>query len=54
MMKMEPIYNFKGMFEQSLGIKEPWHITKVVFEQQERAVHVFVSGRKSARYPCPE
>ena len=53
-MKMEPIYNFKGMFEQSLALKEPWHITKVVFEPPEKAVHIYISGRKTARYPCPE
>lgn len=50
---MEPVYNFKGMFEQSLGLREPWHITKAVFDERERAVHLYISGRKTSKYPCP-
>jgi transposase len=52
--KMEPVYNFQGMFAQSLGLKDPWSITKAVFEPQERAVHIYISGRKTAKYACPE
>lgn len=51
---MEPVYNFQVMFEQSLGLREPWHVTRAVFEEQERAVHIYISGRKTAEYPCPE
>lgn len=53
-MNVEPVYNFQGMFEQSLGLKDPWHITKAVFDEQERAVHLYISGRKTAQYSCPE
>lgn len=51
---MEPVYNIKGMFEQSLALKEPWQVSKVIFEPQECAVHVYISGRKTAKYACPE
>ena len=51
---MEPVYNIRGMFEQSLALKDPWYVTKVIFEPQERAVHIYISGRKTAKYPCPE
>ena len=50
---MAQIYNFETMFEQSLGLKEPWRVTKAVFEEQERTVHIYISGRKTAEYPCP-
>ena len=51
---MEPVFKFQVMFEQSLGLREPWHVTKALFNEQERAVHVYISGRKTAEYPCPE
>ena len=51
---MEPVFNFQAMFEQSLGLKEPWHVTRAMYDEQERAVHVYISGRKTAQYPCPE
>jgi transposase len=51
---MEPVFNFQVMFEQSLGLREPWHVTRAVYEEQERAVHIYISGRKTAQYPCPE
>lgn len=51
---MEPVYNFQMMFEQSLGLKEPWHVIRAEFGAQEREVHVYISGRKTARYECPE
>ena len=51
---MEPVFNFQVMFEQSLGLMEPWHVTKALYEEKERAVHVYISGRKTAQYPCPE
>ncbi len=51
--EMEPVYNFQGMFEQSLGLNEPWHVTKAIFEPREHAVHISITGRKAAKYPCP-
>lgn len=51
---MGPVYNFQDMFAQSLGLKDPWEVTKAVFDPGERAVHVYISGRKTAKYPCPE
>lgn len=51
---MEPVYNFRALFEQSLGLGEPWHVSKAEFRDEDRSVHVYISGRKTALYPCPE
>ncbi len=52
-MRVEPVYNFQAMFAQSLGLKDPWSVTRAEFDSRERAVHVYISGRKTALYPCP-
>jgi transposase len=51
---MEPVFNFVGMFEQSIGLKDPWKVTRAEFRQQDRTVHVYVEARKTAKYACPE
>ena len=52
---MEPaIINFAEMFERSINLLKPWHVTKAEFNQAQRAVHVYVEGQKTAKYPCPE
>lgn len=52
---MEPaIINFAEMFERSINLQKPWHVTKAEFNQAQRAVHVYVEGQKTAKYPCPE
>ncbi len=51
---MEPVFNFVNMFESSIGLKEPWKVTRAEFDQQDRAVHVYIEARKTALYPCPE
>lgn len=42
------------MFERSIGLKDPWKVTRAEFEQREKAVHVYVEARKTAKYPCPQ
>jgi transposase len=51
---MEPIFNFVEMFERSIGLKEPWEVVRAEFDARERAVHVYVEGKKTAKYPCPQ
>jgi len=51
---MEPVFNFVEMFERSIGLKEPWKVIRAEFRQQDRTVHVYVEGRKTATYACPE
>jgi len=51
---MEPVFNFVGMFEQSIGLKDPWKVTRAEFRQQDRTVHVYVDARKTAKYACAE
>lgn len=51
---MEPVFNFVGMFEQSIGLRDPWKVTRAEFRQQDRTVHVYVEARKTAKYACPE
>lgn len=50
---MEHIRNFITMFSQSIGVKDPWYINRVEFLQADRAVHIFVRARETARYLCP-
>ena len=50
---MEPIRNFITMFSQSIGVEEPWYIDRAEFSQQDKAVHIYVRARETARYACP-
>jgi transposase len=51
---MEPIYNFVEMFEKSIGLKDPWKVARAQFDPRDRAVHIYIEARKTAKYPCPE
>lgn len=51
---MEPVYNFVEMFEKSIGLKDPWKVTRAQFDPRDKAVHIYVEARKTAKYPCPE
>lgn len=51
---MEPVYNFVEMFEESIGLKDPWKVTRAQFDPRDRAVHIYVEARKTAKYTCPE
>lgn len=51
---MEPVVNFVSMFEQSIGLKEPWKVERAEFSEGSKAVHIYVTARKTAQYPCPE
>jgi predicted RNA-binding Zn-ribbon protein involved in translation (DUF1610 family) len=42
------------MFAQSSELKNPWSITRAEFDSREKAVHIYISGSKTAKYPCPE
>lgn len=50
---MEQIRNFITMFSQSIGVTEPWYIDRAEFSQADRAVHIYVRARETARYLCP-
>ena len=51
---MSGFKNFEEMFAQSIGLEDPWQIEKAEFSQEDRAVHIHVEARKTAKYPCPE
>lgn len=51
---MEPVVNFVSMFEQSIGLKEPWNVERAEFTEGNKEVHVYIEARKTAQYPCPE
>ena len=53
-MNMIGFTNFAEMFAQSIGLTEPWTIERAEFNEQEKAVHVYVKARKTAEYPCPK
>jgi len=51
---MKGFENYENMFAQSIGVKVPWKIEQTEFDEEKREVHVIVSARKTAKYPCPE
>lgn len=51
---MNEFKNYAEMFAQSIGVSEPWRIEKAEYDESSRAVHVYVTARKTAQYPCPE
>lgn len=51
---MNGFTNFEEMFAQSIGLTEPWRIERAEFDEERREVHVYVTARKTAKYPCPE
>ena len=53
-MKMTGFTKFEEMFAQSIGLTDPWKIEKAEFDEEKREVHVYVTARKTAKYPCPE
>ncbi len=53
-MKMQGFENYENMFAQSIGVVEPWKIEQTEFDEEKREVHVTVTARKTAKYPCPK
>ena len=51
---MRGFENYEKMFEQSIGVAEPWSIERTEFDESKHEVHVHVKARKTAKYPCPE
>jgi len=51
---MSEFKKFEEMFAQSIGVKAPWEIERAEFSEQDRAVHIYVTARKTAKYPCPK
>lgn len=51
---MESVFNFIEMFEKSIGLQAPWEVSKAEFNERDKVVHVYVTARKTAQYPCPE
>ena len=50
---MEPVFNFVTMFERSIGLKDPWKVTRAEFDARDKAVHIYIEAKKTAKYPCP-
>ncbi len=48
------INRFTAMFEQSIGIEEPWYIKGAEYLEAEREVHIYVGIREGVQLPCPE
>jgi len=51
---LEQVFNFVSMFEKSIGLEDPWKVVRAEFEARDKAVHVYVEGRQTAKYPCPQ
>lgn len=52
-MKVKRAENFITMFEQSIGVEEPWYIDRAGFEDDKQEVHIYIRARETSRYPCP-
>ena len=50
---MNEFRKFEEMFAQSIGLQEPWEIEGAEFAEEDRAVHIYVIARKTAKYACP-
>ena len=35
---MEPVFNFVDMFEKSIGLKDPWKVTRAEFDPRDKVV----------------
>ena len=46
--------NCENMFAQSIGVEDPWRIEHTEFDEVNQEVHVTVTARKTAKYPCPQ
>ena len=53
-MEMARFENHEEMFSQSIGLKDPWKVKRAEFDEEKREVHIYVSCRKTAKYPCPK
>jgi len=54
-MEMEKNINkFTAMFEQSIGVAEPWYVTGAEFKENEQEVHIYIGIRDGGQLPCPE
>ncbi len=42
------------LFQQALGLVEPWEVVDVKFDAERRRLDLRVDFRKGARFPCPE
>ena len=51
---MNGFTNFEEMFAQSIGLTDPWRIERAEFDEEKQEVHVYVTARKTAKYPCPK
>jgi len=51
---VESVVNFVKMFEQSIGLSEPWSVERAEFSEDSKEVHVYIKARKTAQYACPE
>lgn len=53
-MEMAGFANYEEMFKQSIGLEDPWQVEKAEYDEERREVHIYVSCRKTAKYPCPK
>jgi transposase len=42
------------LFQQALGLEEPWEVVEVKFDRARLRLDLRVDFRKGARFPCPE
>lgn len=48
------VEDFTKMVSGSLGLEEPWYVSKAKFSEEEMALHIYVDIGKNAQIPCPK
>ena len=43
-----------GLFQQALGLEEPWRVVTVEFDAGQRRLDLRIDFQKGARFVCPE
>ena len=48
------VEGFENMIAGSLGIEEPWYISKCTVDNATQTMHIYVSVRENAKICCPK
>jgi transposase len=41
------------LYQQILGLNDPWHVERIELQMQQQEVHVFVEHKHGVTWPCP-
>lgn len=50
---MTKLPEFRSFLELAMGLEEPWHITNILIDQENRQIDLDIDFRRGAKFPCP-